>query len=96
MNAFTWVYQGSALNLEKLLPKETFHKRLTEKYERGWAEEREKKMFVASAFFLKSEGKGSYILQRLMQEFWWSRLKVTGAIFCRKEILNICPAWRQL
>lgn len=53
----------------------TFHERLTEKYERGWAEEREK-MFVASVFFLKSEGKGSAILPGLMQEFRWSFLIV--------------------
>lgn len=51
MNACTQVYQESALLLERFLPRATFHKRVTEIRERGWAEEREKMMFVSSAFF---------------------------------------------
>lgn len=51
MNACTQVYQESALLLERLLPRATFHKRVTEIREREWAEEREKMMFVSSAFF---------------------------------------------
>lgn len=49
MNAHTQVYQQSTLHLEELLPRATFHKSLTEKYEGRRAEEKEM-MFVASAF----------------------------------------------